>query len=72
MHRSMQISFELWAGLRTGTFFCVTHTTESLPLQAMLVMPAAFTALKAYSAVTKHSSRLGMRVLLRGAFSKFD
>lgn len=39
---------EHWA--RTGTFFCVTHTTESLPLQAILVMPAAFTALNAYSA----------------------
>ena len=35
---------------RTGTFFWVTATTESLPLQAMLVMPLALTALKAYSA----------------------
>ena len=34
----------------TGTFFCVTTATLSLPLTAMLVFPAAFTALKAYSA----------------------
>ena len=38
------------AGL-TGTFFCVTATTESFPLTAMLVIPDVFTALKAYSAV---------------------
>ena len=34
----------------TGTFFCVTTAMLSLPLTAMLVFPAAFTALKAYSA----------------------
>ena len=34
----------------TGTFFCVTTATLSLPLTAMLVFPAALTALKAYSA----------------------
>lgn len=33
----------------SGTFFCVTTTTESAPRTAMDVSPAAFTALKAYS-----------------------
>ena len=35
--------------LLTGTFFCVTTATLSFPRTAMLVMPAALTALKAYS-----------------------
>lgn len=34
----------------TGTFFCVTATTESFPRTAMLVMPDDLAALKAYSA----------------------
>lgn len=34
----------------TGTRFCVTKTTESLPRTAMLVMLVERTALKAYSA----------------------
>ncbi len=34
---------------RTGTFFWVTKHTESLPRTPMEVIPAAFTALKAYS-----------------------
>ena len=38
----------------TGTFFCVTTATLSLPLTAMLVFPAAFTALNAYSAGNMH------------------
>lgn len=33
----------------TGTFFCVTKATLSLPRTAMLVIPSAFTALNAYS-----------------------
>lgn len=37
----------------TVTFFCVTTQTESLPRTAMLVMPAALTALNAYSAKTQ-------------------
>lgn len=36
--------------LLTGTFFCVTTATLSFPRTAMLVTPAALTALKAYSA----------------------
>ncbi len=37
----------------TVTFFCVTTQTESLPRTAMLVMPAALTALNAYSVAHK-------------------
>lgn len=46
---SCNISLVDLARTLTVTFFCVTKQTESLPLTAMLVMPAALTALKAYS-----------------------
>ena len=38
------------ASIRTsGTFFCVTATTQSFPLTAMELMPADLIALNAYS-----------------------
>lgn len=38
---------------RTGTFFCVTKTAESLPRRATLVRPHDLAALKAYSAAKR-------------------
>lgn len=45
----LHASHAVWLVL-TETFFCVTHTTLSLPRTAMDVTPALRTALNAYSA----------------------
>lgn len=42
----------------TETFFCVTNTTLSLPLTAILVTPEVLTALNAYSAGGVHRHHL--------------
>lgn len=48
--RTLKMCVMLLASMSlSGTFFWVTTTTQSLPRTPMLVMPAAFTALKAYS-----------------------
>ena len=45
------------SGEHTGTFFCVTTHTLSLPRTAMLVTPLDLTALNAYSVRSSHMRR---------------